>query len=535
MKKRNTLLNRETMVILGIPIDNLDMNETVERIFSLIEDSRRDGQARQVATVNVDFVVNTLTWRLSRFRHPELIDILRRADLVTPDGMPIIWTSRMLGAPLKERVTGADLVPRLAETAAQKGKSIYFLGGRGDVGNQAAQLLKQQFPDLRVAGADSPFVRIEGQALEEETDKDQEVVERINRSGADILLIGFGNPKQEVWFERNRNRLRVPVSIGIGGTYEFIVGSVARAPHWMQKAGLEWVFRITQDPKRLWKRYFVGFFKFGLMILPAIAYYKFRRHMLNKNSAKARMFDILNHDAKFPNPASIRVIRMPEVLDAGAVESDRVSLENKIFTEYDPILDFTNVKFVDSSGLGFIIGLWRRAKADNRKLNFIEIQPSTRRFFELTRTIDLFKDRIFDNMDEAVDRIAKEAKQPPFYYLEVPRQSEILLSLYGTLDAAQMQNLDIGVILSVIGDRDCLLDLENLEFIDSSGIVFFLKIQKHIQKAAKHCVVYGLQDNVRQMFRITKLDRLFRITADMISAERYLRQVERTVKKGVLN
>ncbi len=126
-------MTRETIVILGIPVDNLDMDETVERIFGLIEASRKDSRARLVATVNVDFVVNTLTWRLSRFRHPELIDILRRADLVTPDGMPIIWTSRMLGTPLKERVTGADLVPGLAQAAARRGKSIYFLGGRGDV------------------------------------------------------------------------------------------------------------------------------------------------------------------------------------------------------------------------------------------------------------------------------------------------------------------------------------------------------------------------------------------------------------------
>jgi N-acetylglucosaminyldiphosphoundecaprenol N-acetyl-beta-D-mannosaminyltransferase len=212
-------MTRDTIVILGIPIDNLDMDETVERIFDLIEASRQDGRVRQVATVNVDFVVNTLTWRLSRSRHPELIDILRRADLVTPDGMPIIWTSRMLGTPLKERVTGADLVPRLAQAAARQGKSLYFLGGQGDVGQQAARKLQAQFPDLKVVGADSPFVRIEGEALTGEAVKDQEVVERINRSGADILLIGFGNPKQEVWFERNRSRLQVPVSIGIGGTY----------------------------------------------------------------------------------------------------------------------------------------------------------------------------------------------------------------------------------------------------------------------------------------------------------------------------
>ena len=523
-------MTRDTIVILGIPVDNLDMAETVERIFDLIEASRKDGRARHVATVNVDFVVNTLTWRLSRFRHPELIDILRRADLVTPDGMPIIWTSRMLGTPLKERVTGADLVPRLAQAAARRGKSIYFLGGQGDVGRQAARKLQTQYPDLKIAGAESPFVRIEGEALTGEAGIDREIVERINRSGADILLIGFGNPKQEVWFERNRSRLQVPVSIGIGGTYEFIVGSVVRAPQWMQKTGLEWIFRITQDPKRLWKRYFVGFFKFGLMILPAIAYYKLKRRAFKSMPPKAQRFDIQDHHTGVPDAASIRVIRLPEVLDAGAVESARADLENEVLAASDPILDFKNVKFIDSSGLGFIVGLWRRAKVDNKKLNLIEIQPSTRRFFELSRTLDVFKGRVFDDLAAAVAHIAKEAKHPPFYYIEVPRRSDVMLGLCGTLDAAQIKNLDIDAVLSAIGDRDCLLDLKKLDFVDSSGIVFFLKIQKHVQKTAKDCVLFGLQDNVRQMFHITKLDRLFTITADMISAERQLEETG-TIKK----
>jgi len=111
----------ETIVLLGIPISNLDMEETIEHIFSMIDTWKIDGRARQISTVNVDFVVNTLTWKLSRVRHPELLDILMRSDLVTPDAMPIVLASRLLGTPLKERVTGADLVPRLAQESAKRG------------------------------------------------------------------------------------------------------------------------------------------------------------------------------------------------------------------------------------------------------------------------------------------------------------------------------------------------------------------------------------------------------------------------------
>ena len=262
------------------------------------------------------------------------------------------------------------------------------------------------------------------------------------------------------------------------------------------------------------------------MILPAIAYYRFkRRRTLKKNTGNTRRFDIRDHDLNLPDATFLRVIRLPEVLDAGAVENTHASLENEIFAAGTPILDFNNVKFIDSSGLGFIVGLWRRANRENKKLNLIEIRPSTRRFFQLSRTLDVFKDRVFATMDEAVAHLADETQQPPFYYLTVPRRRGVMLRLYGTLDAAQMQNLNMEAILPVFGDRDCLLDLENLDFVDSSGIVFFLKIQKHMQKTARNCVLFGLQDNVYQMFRITKLDRLFKIAAHLKSAERYLERV----------
>lgn len=140
-------MNSETVAILGIPIDNLTMDETVARIFSMIEDYRQDRRPRQVATVNVDFVVNTLTWQLGRIRHPELLDILQRADLVTADGMPVVVISRLLGSPLKGRVTGADLVPRLAKKAVQRGKSLFFLGGREVIARRAATVLQEQYEE----------------------------------------------------------------------------------------------------------------------------------------------------------------------------------------------------------------------------------------------------------------------------------------------------------------------------------------------------------------------------------------------------
>ena len=515
-------MDSSTIVILGIPVDNLDLDEAVDRIFSMVDAYGEDGVPRQVATVNVDFVVNTLTWHPGRIRHPELIDILRRADLVTADGMPIVWMSRLIGNPLKERVTGADLVPRLAEEAARRKKSIYFLGGRGDVGRRAADILASRYPGLKIAGVDSPFVHVDGRELEWAEEVDVPIIERINRSGADILLIAFGNPKQEVWFDRNRNRLKVPVSIGIGGTYEFIVGSVARAPQWLQKTGFEWVFRITQEPRRLWKRYFVGFFKFGLMVAPTILYYRYQRLVNRLGNRKDLSGRQQPEVSLISNQSLIRVVKLPDRFDAAFLDGAKKDIEAMLERISNTVLDFSRTSFIDSAGMGFIIKLWRYARKENKGLYLFGVDGTVINFFRVNRLWDLFKDKVCENLDEIFDILKEDRPLPPFYFVTESERGFMLIRLYGRLDAAQMSALDLESILEDLGDRDCILDLKGLDFVDSSGLIFFIKIQKHLMNNNKKFIMCDISDNVKQMFRITKLIQLFRIVPDIASAEKEL-------------
>ncbi len=513
----------ESVVILGIPLDNLNMDETVDRIFSMVELYQSDQRPRLVATVNVDFVVNTLTWHLGRIRHPELLDILQRADLVTADGMPMVVISKLMGSPLKERVTGADLVPRLAEDAAKRGKSMYFLGGRGDVAMQAASLLRKRYPELLVAGIDSPFVHIEGEKLADAEEADQEIVERINDARPDILLIAFGNPKQEVWFNRNRSRLRVPVSIGIGGTFEFITGSVRRAPLWMQRTGLEWVFRITQDPGRLWKRYLVGFLKFGLMVWPAVLYYRYMRlrYMLFRPQ-EAQPSQPSGQG--FHEGVCLNIITLPGRLDTVTLESLSKSIEQALSGHSDVILDFSQVSFIDSTGLGFLIRTLRSGERVGCEIHLVGVSSKIRSFFELNRIWDLFSKNARDRIDEVIKYLKAERRLPPFYYLLARRTEFTVLDLFGRLDAQQMAGLDMTELKNAVSGRDCILNLSHLDFIDSAGLPFFFKIQKHLVNSENRCILCALKENVDQLFRLTKLNHLFHIAPDLLAAEQMLKK-----------
>ncbi|MEZ4592559.1 MAG: WecB/TagA/CpsF family glycosyltransferase [Chloroflexota bacterium] len=240
---------RKLIVISGVPIDDLNTEQTLDRLEDFVEIGRATGKNHQVATVNADFVVKAMA-------DPELRFLLQESDLLMADGMPLVWGARLLGLPLEERVAGSDIVPMLAERAAQKGYSIYLLGAAPGIAQQAAVVLQEKFPQLVIAGINSP-------PYSSVLEMSDEIVQDIRRANPDILLVAFGNPKQERWIGMYRHQVNVPVMIGVGATLDCSAGYRSRAPLWMQKSGLEGLFRLAQEPRRLWRRYVIDLFNFG--------------------------------------------------------------------------------------------------------------------------------------------------------------------------------------------------------------------------------------------------------------------------------
>ncbi|MDD3154817.1 MAG: WecB/TagA/CpsF family glycosyltransferase [Victivallaceae bacterium] len=249
-------------VMLGMAFDRLDFDASVERILAMARCS--EGACKTASTVNVDFIVRSLCVFSWRARHPELLAMLRECDFVCADGMPLVWLSRLLGIALPCRVTGADLVPALAAGAAEEGIGIYILGGEEEKTRKAVAILQKKHPSLIVSGMESPYVKLDDEAQMEQ------IIGKINASGAKLLFLALGNPKQEQFLRRARTRLTVNFAVGVGGTFNFIAGDVRRAPEWVRHSGLEWIYRILQEPGRLWKRYAAGLPKISILALEAV-------------------------------------------------------------------------------------------------------------------------------------------------------------------------------------------------------------------------------------------------------------------------
>jgi len=228
--------------VLGVQIDPVTMAEAT-RIFGQMIEARRP---HLVFNINVDIYMQAR-------RDTELAAILRAADLVLVDGTPMMWAACLLGTPLPERISGSDFLPQFCRGAAESGYRLFFLGAGPGVARHATQTLNALYPGLNVVGTYSPPF-----GFEHDDRENQRVIEQVRRASPDVLFVAFGVPKEQKWLHRFRDDLNVPVSMGVGSSFDYLAGRLKRAPRWMQILGLEWSYRLAQEPGRLWRRYLLN-------------------------------------------------------------------------------------------------------------------------------------------------------------------------------------------------------------------------------------------------------------------------------------
>jgi N-acetylglucosaminyldiphosphoundecaprenol N-acetyl-beta-D-mannosaminyltransferase len=224
--------------VWGLPLARLTMADALSQINELVA-SRRPSY----------LITANLHYAMLSHADPLLQKVNDGAAFILADGQPLVWVSRWLRNPLPERVAGADLLWRLAENAAERGQRLFMLGGAPGVADETARRLCQRYPGLQIAGTACPAVD------ERPASEQAALLERIRSTAPDIMLVALGQPKGELWIAANYEKLLIPVCVQIGASFDFVVGRVRRAPRWLQRFGLEWAFRLCQEPRRLLGRY----------------------------------------------------------------------------------------------------------------------------------------------------------------------------------------------------------------------------------------------------------------------------------------
>lgn len=246
----------EPVYVWGLPLAPVTFEQALDRIDALVA-------ARRPSF----FITANLNYAMLADADPRLRTLNERAAFLLADGMPLVWWSRLGPRPLPERVAGSDLIYGICERAARHGHRIYLLGAGPGVADEAADKLRARYPGLSIVGVECPPFRRLTAA------EDQEQIDRIRAARADILFVAFGQPKGEFWIADRLDRVGVPVCVQVGATLDFVAGRVRRSPRWMQKTGLEWVYRMLQEPRRLARRYLDN----GLFLVRAVFASRYRR------------------------------------------------------------------------------------------------------------------------------------------------------------------------------------------------------------------------------------------------------------------
>lgn len=230
-------MKTDRIELMGCKIDNLSLEETLQTVEGFIA----SGRPHQHVVVNVDKLVKAR-------KDAQLRRIINDCALINADGMPVVWASRILGMPLKERVAGVDLFDALMKRSAEKGWRVYLLGAREEVVSRVKEIYEALYPKLQIAGYRNGYW---------EPHEESDVVENVVLARADILFVAISSPKKEQFLGAYQERMRVPFAMGVGGSFDVASGKLKRAPRWMRRVGLEWFYRFLQEPRRMFRRYFI--------------------------------------------------------------------------------------------------------------------------------------------------------------------------------------------------------------------------------------------------------------------------------------
>src|SRR4051794_5599018 len=465
------------VLLLGVPFVHARLEEELAAIDRMIA-SR---QPHCIITANVDFLVQSM-------QDEELHRIMLEADQVICDGTPLLWASRLLGNALPERVAGADLVPLLLARSAEKGYRIFFLGGESEIAERAVENVRARYPGAVICGHYSPPFK----PLLEMDHAD--IVSRIQAARPDILFVSFGCPKAEKWISMHFRKLGVPVSIGVGGTIDFLAGKLKRAPQWMQRAGLEWCYRLKQEPRRLCKRYGGDLWHFAKGL--SSQYFCLRPKSDKKRAPGESAVVMLEPTWKRIMP--------PPVFDRASLEKDEALWKSCSRNHF--LLDLGHVQAIDSTAVGLLGHLHKKLQQRGFFLLLLKPSPAVTRALRLMRLSRYFL--VAEDVHAAQELIRKRTEEAELRYHPDSFHHTFPLLWRGEITACNAEKVWLQIeneLVAAAGVEDRIpIDLSEVRFIDSTGVGLLARTRKHAEHLGVSVRFTGVPAPIRNVLRLSK-------------------------------
>lgn len=485
-------MEKEPIALFGIPVANKTLTEVITYLEVLIEEYQKDLTPKYLSTFNIETIHSVTSIISSTPKNDELLYIMRKSEGMLVHDNLLRALSWVLGSSIKESIHEEELFSLFVESMFKKKQSLFLLGGDEKTLKLCMLYLQVQYPGLRIVGAVHPYISTEGEALENAQERDNLLLEELNKARPDVLFLNLGTPKQEIWFERVRNKIHVPLTIGVKNAFEQMTDSYAKSPWIVQK----WQVYFKHQTKAL--NYLYSLLNFPPLAAPLIAnhtlsnalYTLTPKKWLTKESPS--FLFLSSHHA-------LAVKVLPSLLDAYAVEKIYKEIP-ELLSQETLIIDFQKVKHIKLEGFALLIAIWKEAAKGKKKLFALHISPLLKWNLQSHRIFDIVELYTFKSIEEILANINSG---DPFYYAISQNHQKVVLQLLGRIDQSQNFNEHLKKFIPIIQEKECSINLTYVTYIDNAGLSFLLDLKK--MTGAKRITFRGFSKEIKRTLRLHKV------------------------------
>lgn len=504
-------MNKEKINLFGIPVNRLTKEELPFELDNQIQEYQKDLRPRFATAINAFFLSYVYGITLSKPSNPELLQILRNIDMITVYSEWLAFFVRLLGSNLPALISSENLLQAIAELSSKKHYSIYLLGGNEKVTEQAVEMLKASYPSLKIVGSATPLIFTKGERLEESQERDRYIIEKINHLKPDVLILQLGHPKQEIWFERVKHLLKVPLTVGVGGAFERYIAQGAYVPKWAEELKIQDTYKEFLKPFISFFKHSLDVIKYFFWLVPLFLYNLINRfvakYFYRKKDGGRRYFFLSSN-------RSITVIPFPTFFSDSAEKKVYHWMEDTVEEDYI-VLDFLHLRHLDLKGIGFLMDTLRGARHLGKKIFFLNINADLEFLLKLQGVFNDFQPHICADPKDVLLRIASAGKGPlsylDFYESIYQEQNEVVVSFFGDLNLMNEQMPILEKLRPILDGKRCLINFTYCTGINNLGIGFLLKLL-NVQKAkGLPLKITGLNPTVYKQISLAKVLNLFKI------------------------
>lgn len=498
-------MNTNKTCLLGLFVDVLTKEDLLKTFLYLHEIYKKDRIPKYGTSINAYFFSYLHSWRLNNSSNTELLKIIRNADLVILDSPGVCRISKFTGCSKLAHISGEDLFQSACTYLDDNNLSLYILGGQEETNRALLGYLRIYFPKIKLVGSATPSIFTKGDRLEESQERDTFIVEAINHAKPDLVFLQLGHPKQEIWFERVKSMLQVPIVIGIGGAIDRYLSNINAS--YTENSPKNAISMLITPIRKLIK-HIPSYLKYISWLIPLVIY-----NAINLTIAKlsSKMEQPLRRYFFLSSNKSFIVVPFPVIFTAPKDVEIAKWLEESIEQDY-VVLDFSALKHIDSKGIALVAETIKWAENLGKKLFILNVHPDVCYLFKLNGVWDYFQVFEARNPQEIIYRMSEAGKGPlsylEFYESIYQEKNEVVLSFFGELGIADDSNQLIQKLLPILYQKNCLINLTYCSSIDNKGIGFLLRLQHYQKINGFPFKITGITPKIAKQLKLAKVDHL---------------------------